>query len=199
MASICSMLQSPRAANAFSKAWAARTCPAPDEADRRSTRGLVVICGVGSCAEASCRLALACRQSFQHALPQFLQLSEAAQILLKIMVQRLGLLRAELRPQNHVPQPDGMRKHGLFLQLFERDRGVIMIHGRPPAAGYTDSIVRANFGRTNGTGCERSGIRQRRAGTRTAQFSRRCRFFRSTWVPPARPAPDTGCSRRLPG
>src|SRR2546423_11715694 len=43
MASMCSTTQSPRAEKAFSRAWAARTCPAPEEAESSNTRGLLCI------------------------------------------------------------------------------------------------------------------------------------------------------------
>src|SRR5256885_12806555 len=38
---MCSTVQSPRLENAFSSACAARTCPAPDDADSNKTRGLL--------------------------------------------------------------------------------------------------------------------------------------------------------------
>src|SRR2546423_7468640 len=45
MASMCSTAQSPRAEKAFSRACAARTWPAPDEAESSKTRGLLFIYG----------------------------------------------------------------------------------------------------------------------------------------------------------
>src|SRR5256885_17048529 len=41
MASMCSTVQSPRAENALASASAARTCPAPEDAESNKTRGLL--------------------------------------------------------------------------------------------------------------------------------------------------------------
>src|SRR6266699_3826364 len=86
---MCSTAQSPRARNPFSRACAARTCPAPDVADSNNTRGLAFICPEFLRIEA----ALGC---FALAGGDFLQNSSRG-----------------------------------FLQIPERNLGVIVIHGFP--------------------------------------------------------------------
>src|ERR1700687_5217940 len=131
-ASMCSTAQSPRARKAFSRACAARTCPAPDVADSNSTRGFVFISGefLRRQAASGC-LALARGDFLQDTSRDFLQIPEPCQVILKIVIQKLRVLRAQLRPQNHVSQFYGMRKHRLFLQFLERNLGVVVIHGFP--------------------------------------------------------------------
>src|SRR5712664_3181968 len=138
-ASMCSTAQSPRARKAFSRAWAARTCPAPDVADSNNTRGFVFICGEFLRRQAaSGRLALPRGDFLQDASRDFLQIPEPCQVILKIVIQELRILRAQLRPQNHISQFYGMRKQRLFLQFLERNLGVVVIHGFPQ---HKDSIV----------------------------------------------------------
>src|SRR5882757_4984463 len=98
-ASMCSTAQSPRARKAFSRACAARTCPAPDVAESNNTRGLVFICREFLRVEAALGcFALAGGDFLQNSSRGFLQIPEARQVVLKIVVQELRVLRAELRP-----------------------------------------------------------------------------------------------------
>src|SRR6267154_5713978 len=115
-ASICSTLQSPRARKAFSRACAARTCPAPDVADNSNTRGFVFICreSVRGRPASGC-LALARSDFFQNSPGDFLQFPEERQVFLKIMIQELCFLRPQFRPQNHIAQSYGMWKQRFFL------------------------------------------------------------------------------------
>src|SRR5258708_28842410 len=75
--------------------------------------------------------ALACGDLFQNSSRDFLQIAEAREVVLEIVVQELRVLRAQLRPQNHVAQFYGMRKQRFFLQFLERNLGVVVIHGFP--------------------------------------------------------------------
>ena len=59
--------------------------------------------------------ALARGDFFQNSSRDFLQIPEAREVVLKIVVQKLRVLRSELRPQNHVTQFYGMRKQRFFL------------------------------------------------------------------------------------
>src|SRR6266436_2999490 len=130
---MCSTAQSPRARKAFSRACAARTCPAPDVADSNKTRGFVFICWEFLRKQAASRcLALASGDFFQDSAPDFLQFPKARQVILKIVIEKLRVLRAQLRPQNHVSQFHGMRKQRFFLQFLERNLGVVVIHGNSP-------------------------------------------------------------------
>src|ERR1700730_13474771 len=121
-ASMCSTAQSPRASNAFSSACAARTCPAPDVAESSKTRGFVFI-GVKfpRRLSASGFLGLARGDFFQNDPPDFLQFPEARQVVLKIVIEELCVLWAQLGPENHIPQPYRMREQRLFLQFLERN------------------------------------------------------------------------------
>src|SRR5580692_9768177 len=79
--SMCSTVQSPRAANAFSRACAARTCPAPEDADNRRTRGFAFIRGWLPRPPVSSRsLATAAGDFFEDAARHTLYLAEARQI-----------------------------------------------------------------------------------------------------------------------
>src|SRR5438132_4990545 len=129
---MCSTMQSPRTRKAFSSACAARTCPAPDVADSNSTRGFSFIFReFPPMPVASGRLALAGGDFFQNAAPDFLQFAEPRQVVLKIVIQKLRVLGAQLRSQNHVTQFYGMRKQRIFLQFLECNLGVVVIHGFP--------------------------------------------------------------------
>src|SRR5437867_2586441 len=131
-ASMCSTAQAPRARKAFSRAWAARRCPAPDVADSNNTRGFVFISREFLRRQAaSGRLALARGDFLQNTSRDFLQIPEPCQVILKIVIQELRILRAQLRPQNHVSQFYGMRKQRVFLQFLERNLGIVVIHGFP--------------------------------------------------------------------
>src|SRR5580698_6411626 len=98
MVSMCSTVQSPRAANAFSRACAARTCPAPDDADKRRTRGFCFIrAALQFCHQASRSLAAPGGNLFENAARHALQFAKSRQIILKFVVQRFCLFRAKLR------------------------------------------------------------------------------------------------------
>src|SRR4029077_3725690 len=134
---MCCTLQSPRTANAFSSACAARTWPAPEEADSSNTRGLRVIsnCTCSRFLRAgtsrtthSCWLPGAGSEFFQDAASNFLRFTEAAQIFLKFMIDGFCVLNAEFMTKNHIAQFYGMRQKRIFLQLFQRGRRVIMVH-----------------------------------------------------------------------
>src|SRR6266481_8924183 len=97
---MCSTRQSPRAKNAFSSACAARTCPAPDVAESSKTRGFVFIYeDFPGTRYASRSLALSGGELFENASCDFLDFSETRQVVLKVMVQELRVLRAELVAQ----------------------------------------------------------------------------------------------------
>src|SRR5437879_4028758 len=115
-ASICSTAQSPRATNAFSRACAARTCPAPDVAESNNTRGFALIClKILRMQAESRRFTLSGGDFFQNPLSNFLKFAKAREVVLKIVVQELCVLRGELRSQNHVTQLYGMREQRVFL------------------------------------------------------------------------------------
>src|SRR5713226_1622683 len=108
---MCSTWQSPHAKKAFSSACAARKWPAPDDADSNKTRDLVFMGrGILYSRMASGSLALAGGELLQNPSPDFLRFAEACQVLLEIVVQRLCVLRVELRSQNHVAQFHGVRE-----------------------------------------------------------------------------------------
>src|SRR6267143_2397401 len=132
---MCSTRQSPRAENAFSSACAARTCPAPDVAESSKTRGFVFIYeDFPGTPLASRSLALPGGEFLQNASRDFLQFSETCQVVLKVMVQELRVLRAELVAQNHVAQFHRVREQRLFLQFLQRNFDVVVVHGIPQQA-----------------------------------------------------------------
>src|SRR5580658_4555216 len=103
MVSMCSTTQPPRAANAFSSACAARTCPAPEDADKSRTRGFAFIRGeLRFCPSPSRSFAASRGDLFEDSARHALQLPEAHQIILKFVIQHFRFFRAKLRPQNHV-------------------------------------------------------------------------------------------------
>src|SRR5580658_9932959 len=107
---MCSTAQSPRAANAFSRACAARTCPAPEDADKSRTRGFGFIrAALRFFPSASRSLAAPSGNFFEHSARHALQLAKPRQIILKFVVQRLRLFRAKLGAQDHIAQSDRMR------------------------------------------------------------------------------------------
>src|SRR2546423_6868699 len=97
---MCSTTQSPRAVNAFSSACAARTCPAPEEAESSKTRGLVFMLGTTAYRRgtrpASRRLAIAGCKFFENSASHALDLSETRQIFLEFLIQYLRFLRTQL-------------------------------------------------------------------------------------------------------
>src|SRR6266851_4228105 len=94
-ASMCSTAQLPRARKAFSRACAARTCPAPEVADSNKTRGFVFICWEFLRRQAaSGRLALARGDFLQDTSRDFLQIPEPCQVILKIVIQEPRPMKA---------------------------------------------------------------------------------------------------------
>src|ERR1700722_1427263 len=155
MVSMCSTTQSPRAANAFSSACAARTCPAPEDADKRRTRGFDFIrTQLRFRRSASRGFAAAGGDFFEHTARHTLQFAKARQIILKFVVQNFCLFWTKLRTQDHVAQLDGMRQKRVLLQFFERNARVIVIHKFP----------RAEMGSVAPTGMGGPGHCTRRAG-----------------------------------
>src|SRR5215469_12135723 len=145
---MCSTRQSPRAANAFSSACAARTCPAPDDADNSSTRGLFFMRGESlrrsfPSRSPSGSLALARRQFFQDFAPHLLQFTEARQIFLEVMIQQLRFLRAKFISQNHVTKFYRMWQQRVLLQLFKSRLRIIVIHESPVRKAFLRVIVLA--------------------------------------------------------
>src|SRR5881394_1174009 len=89
----------------------ARTFSAMHVATIYKTRSLVFICWEFLRRQApSGGLALARGDFLQNASRNFLQIPEPCQVILKIVIQELRILRAQLRPQNHVSQFYRMRK-----------------------------------------------------------------------------------------
>ena len=101
--------------------------------------------------------ALACGDFFQNSSRDFLQISEAREVVLEIVIQELRVLRAQLRPQDHVTQFYGVRKQRFFLQFLERNLGVVVIHGFPQQKTLPDHCtqlrlrVRREVGERNPT------------------------------------------------
>src|ERR1700721_3713172 len=94
MVSMCSTVQSPRAANAFSRACAARTCPAPEDADKRRTRGFAFIRAALQLLPLASRSFAATGCNFlKHSARHVLQLAETRQVILKFVVQNFRLFR----------------------------------------------------------------------------------------------------------
>src|SRR5580704_13611841 len=157
---MCSTVQSPRAANAFSRACAARTWPAPDEADKRRTRGFDFIrAALEFCHRASRSLATTSGNFLKHSARHVLQLAKTRQVVLKFVVQHFRLFRAKLRAQNHIAQPDGMRQKRVFLQFFERNARVVVIHNFPRGETSLQSLRRRLAGPIN---CTREELRRTR-------------------------------------
>src|SRR3989442_1739244 len=82
-------------------------------------------------AAAPSRFRLAGGQAFQDAARHLLQLPEARQIILEFTVEFLRLHGRVARAQDHVAQLDGMRQNRVFLQFFESDFRVVVIHVAP--------------------------------------------------------------------
>src|SRR5215469_11956794 len=140
MESMCSTRQSPRAAKAFWSACAARTWPAPEDAERRRTRGLRVMdAGAGSRG-----LPGAGSEFLENGAAKLLQFAETREIFLKFLIEKLGVLRAEFVSQNHVAEFHGVGKKSVFLKLFKRCGGVVMVHGGSYPGENDKEIVRAH-------------------------------------------------------
>src|ERR1700739_909182 len=149
MAAMCSTWQAPRARKAFSSACAARTWPAPEDAESSRTRGLRLmpweagrgILGIVNKKQLprfarngkyrkkqSSGFPGARGQFFQDAASDFLRFAEAGKVILELAIDGFGVLDAELVAQDHVAKLDGMREQGVFLQLFQSGCGVVVIH-----------------------------------------------------------------------
>src|SRR6266403_1751453 len=147
---MCSTTQSPRAPNAFSRACAARRCPAPEDADKSSTRGLLFMHSAwfwGSTWKSV--LGLANSELFKDAARDALQFAKTGQVVLKFGVHELRFLRTELYTQDHVAELDGMRKESVFLEFFESSFGVVVIHSSSERSAGADGekLVTLNLGR----------------------------------------------------
>ena len=77
---------------------------------------------------------------FQNAARHFLQLAKPVQVLLKIVVQDLRVLRPELRPQNHVAQLHRVREQRILMQFFQGETGIVVIHGFPQQLTSTNLL-----------------------------------------------------------
>jgi hypothetical protein len=80
---------------------------------------------------------------FQNTICDFLQLAETCEVLLKVVIERLRVLRAKLRAQDHVAEFHGMRQQCVFLQFFERGPGIVVIHEFPRRKNSGKFIVLA--------------------------------------------------------
>ena len=68
-------------------------------------------------------------EPFQDAAAQFLQFAEARQVVLEIVVQQLCLVCVQFRSQNHVAQFYRVREQRVFLELFQGQIRIVVIHG----------------------------------------------------------------------
>src|SRR5215831_21377952 len=98
----------------------------------RHGRGLLrkmpIKAGRAACGS-SCRLLGTAGELFENGAAELLQLAELRQVVLKFLVEKLRVLRAELVAKNHVAQLDGVGKEGVFLQFLKGGGGVVMVHG----------------------------------------------------------------------
>src|SRR6202171_410769 len=113
---MCSTMQSPRAAKAFSKACAARRWPAPEDADNSSTRGFDFTRAACFCGGTwRSLLSFAGGKFFKDAARDTLQLAKAGQVVLEFRIHELRCLAPKSDPQHHAAQPARMRKQRIFL------------------------------------------------------------------------------------
>ncbi len=80
---------------------------------------------------------------FQDAAGNFLQLAKASEVILKIVVEDLRVLRPQLGAQDHIAQFDRMWQQRVFLEFVKRGFGVVVIHRFPPTEKYGIRIVLA--------------------------------------------------------
>lgn len=98
-------------------------------AESSRSRDFPLICGeVLELRFASRSLALSRGDFFKDASRHFLQFAKARQVVLKIVIEKLRILRAELGTQNHIAQLYGVGQQSIFLQFLERDFCVVVIH-----------------------------------------------------------------------
>ena len=94
------------------------------------------------CAHPRSRLggfALAGREFFEDSAGNLLQIAEPRQVFLKLMIEQLGVLRAELVSQNHVAQLDRVRQDCVFLEFFERLARIVVVHAASPLTSRAPS------------------------------------------------------------
>src|SRR5215831_19812658 len=91
-------------------------------------RKMPIKAGRAACGS-SCRLLGTAGELFENGAAELLQLAELRQVVLKFLVEKLRVLRAELVAKNHVAQLDGVGKEGVFLQFLKGGGGVVMVHG----------------------------------------------------------------------
>src|SRR5215510_3769510 len=156
----------------------------------RRARGLLrkmpIKAGRAACGS-SCRLLGAAGELFENGAAELLQLAELRQIVLKFLVEKLRVLRAELVAKNHVAQLDGVRKERVLLQFFKGGGGVVMVHG----GSWPNAIAGLYpLGEESGTrqdACPESG--DCRAAPQRCDlpgYSSRQRQYRNCWVEPKR-------------
>jgi hypothetical protein len=90
----------------------------------------------------------------QDAAGNFLQLAKASEVILKIVVEDLRVLRPQLGAQDHIAQFDGMWKQRVLLELVERGFCIIVIHRIPQWKNAGTRIVLAQENAS-----ERCGVR----------------------------------------
>jgi hypothetical protein len=103
------------------------------------------------CRSSSCLAVSGC-EFLQDAARDFLQFAKSRQVVLKVVIERLRVLRAKLRAQDHVAQFHGMWQQRVFLQLFESGPGVVVIHELPRRKKFGYSIVLARASGERATG-----------------------------------------------
>ncbi len=79
----------------------------------------------------------------EDAAGNFLQLAKASEVILKIVVEDLRVLRPELGAQDHIAQFDGMWQQRVLLEFVKRGFGIIVIHGFPQRKNAVSRIVLA--------------------------------------------------------
>src|SRR6202521_3796444 len=102
----------------------------------------------------SCRLGISGGEPLEDASRDALQFAEARQIVLKFLIHGLRLFRAQLYPQDHVPELHGMRQERLFLQFFQRGSGIVVVHEFSPAETIRKGIILARRTASQGSSME---------------------------------------------
>jgi hypothetical protein len=99
---------------------------------------------------------MACDKFLQDTAGNLLQLAKASEVILKIMIEDLCVLRPQLSAQDHIAEFDGMGQQCILLQFVKRGPGVIVIHKIPQRKNAGIRIVLARE-----TACEPGGVRIR--------------------------------------
>jgi hypothetical protein len=68
---------------------------------------------------------------FQDPPGHFLQLAKACEVILKIVVEDLRVLRPQLRAQDHIAQFDGVWQQRILLEFVKRGFRIVVIHKFP--------------------------------------------------------------------